>query len=288
MLRISTEIGSISKFKNTGDFKALELLAKAGFDCYDYSMDKVYVFDFKKRFFYPITHPLGKFGWKNYAKRLRSQADKLNLKCNQMHAPFPITFKEHKRWIIRSFKVAKILGTEVCVIHPEDIRNTYSNVDFYKKILKIAKKYNLKIACENMWVWNNELDHIEKAACSTPNEFAGLIDAINDPNFGACVDVGHAEMKGSNTSAKEMIEVLGERVIALHLHDNDKWKDSHEIPFTMNINFDDICSSLKKINYKHDLTLEALNHFNFNPNEKIEDGVEKMANAIKKIASMLD
>jgi len=67
--------------------------------------------------------------------------------------------------------------------------------------------------------------------CAIPDDFIAHIDAVNDEFFSACLDIGHAEMRGSNTSAVDMILSLGNRITALHIHDNDKWHDLHQIPF---------------------------------------------------------
>lgn len=57
----------------------------------------------------------------------------------------------------------------------------------------------MKIATENMWNWNGEKDEAAPAACSDPESFNAHLDAVNDPFFVACLDIGHAEMKGLGT-----------------------------------------------------------------------------------------
>ena len=54
-----------------------------------------------------------------------------------------------------------------------------------------------------------------------------------------------------------MIRALGHRLQALHIHDNDRWHDSHQIPFSMSIDFAPIAAALKEIGYKGWFTLEA-------------------------------
>ncbi len=82
-------------------------------------------------------------------------------------------------------------------------------------------------------------------ACATPESFNAHLDAVNDDFFVACLDIGHAEMKGGETTAVEMISALGDRLRALHIHDNDKFHDSHQIPFSMDIDFKRIAEALK-------------------------------------------
>jgi sugar phosphate isomerase/epimerase len=64
-------------------------------------------------------------------------------------------------------------------------------------------------------------------------------------------------MKGLNTTAPEMIRALGNRLQALHIHDNDRWHDSHEIPFSMNIDWESTVKALVDVDYKGYFTLEC-------------------------------
>ena len=81
---------------------------------------------------------------------------------------------------------------------------------------------------------------------------------MNDPYLVACLDIGHAEMFSHyGASAEEMIRALGSRIGALHVHDNDKWHDTHAVPGTMDIDFDAVIRALVDIGYDGDMTLEA-------------------------------
>ena len=80
---------------------------------------------------------------------------------------------------------------------------------------------------------------------------------MNDDFLVACLDLGHAEMKGSGDGAVNMIKALGPRLQALHIHDNNCLNDNHQIPFSMNIDFMPIVKALKEIDYQGYFTLEA-------------------------------
>lgn len=127
----------------------------------------------------------------------------------------------------------------------------------YLELLPFAKDCGVKIATENMWNWDDAKDESCFAACATSESFIEHIDAVNDPYLVACLDIGHAEMRGSGSGAANMIRALGHRLQALHIHDNDRWHDSHQIPFSMSIDFAPIAAALKEIGYKGWFTLEA-------------------------------
>jgi sugar phosphate isomerase/epimerase len=41
------------------------------------------------------------------------------------------------------------------------------------------------------------------------------------------------------------------------MHDNDRHHDSHGVPYTMDINFDEVIKALREVGYRGDMTLEA-------------------------------
>ena len=162
------------------------------------------------------------------------------------------------------------------------------NAEMYLELLPFAKEYNVKIATENMWNWKPFHKHSCFAACATPESFNAHLDAVNDDYFVACLDIGHAEMKGSDTTAAEMIRGLGNRLKALHIHDNDKLHDSHQIPFSMNIDFISVINALKEVNYDGYLTLEASSYLDNFSKEKVPEGVKDLYNAVEKLRIMFE
>ena len=133
-----------------------------------------------------------------------------------------------------------------------------------------------------------DAEHSSFAACATPESFNAHLDAVNDDYLVACLDIGHAEMKGSNTTAVEMIKALGSRLKALHIHDNDKLHDSHQIPFSMNIDFAPIVKALQEINYDGYFTLEASYYLDTFTKYNLNDGVQNLQIVAKRLADMFE
>lgn len=268
---ISTQTsGFAAKF---GDHDAIKLLAKAGFDALDYSM-----FGFAAS---NKNHPLRTESYREYAQSLRKTADEYNVIFNQSHAPFPSYIqypsKEQAEMgyneiivyaIIKAMEVTSILGGKIIIVHPISLLNhSYLeqkefNMNFYNNLLPYCKKFNVKIALENMWTWDDTEKRVTPGVCSPPHEFADYLDSLDKDWFCACLDIGHAEMQGTGAlSAVELINTLGhDRLKSLHIHDNDKIGDLHNLPFIYNkINWDEIMKTLKHINYGGELTFEADN-----------------------------
>ena len=144
----------------------------------------------------------------------------------------------------------------------------------------------MKIATENMWNWKD--GRASFAACSTPEDFIAHLNVVNDEDFVACLDVGHAEMMGNDVSAVKMIKALNNKLQALHLHDNDKHHDSHQIPFSMLIDFNQIAKALKEIEYNGYLTLEADRYLGAYTAENIFEGVQNLAKSARRIGELFE
>ena len=84
-----------------------------------------------------------------------------------------------------------------------------------------------------------------------------------------------------------MIRALGHRIQALHIHDNDRWHDYHQIPFSMNIDFGAIVKALQEIHYEGYFTLEADAFLKDYHTSDVFDGVVKLKESAKKLADYL-
>ena len=110
---------------------------------------------------------------------------------------------------------------------------------------------------------------------------------VNDEYLVACLDIGHAEMAGSGEGAVKMIRALGPHLAALHLHDNDRLHDSHQIPFSMDIDFEKVVKALKDINYSGYFTLEADAYLSAWADDP-ETGIKNLASSAKQLADMFE
>lgn len=281
-MKISTEIGSVAK--RVGEEKAVELVARAGFDAWDLTMVKMAQYDWQTQSVIDSRNPFRTNEYASFVKRLRRIGLDNGIVCNQSHAPFPVAIPEIRDYLKRAIECSAIAGAEICVIHPDNHASPEKNAEMYLELLPFAKEHGVKIATENMWNWDRENDRASAAACSHHDNFLAHIKAVNDSSFVACLDIGHAEMRGLDTSVKDMILTLGGHLQALHIHDNDLCHDSHALPFTMNINFDEMLTSLKQIGYSGYFTLEADRHLSRRADEDTEKVVLEMAQATRKLA----
>ena len=285
-MKISTEINSIAKI--VGMEKAIELCAKAGFDAWDFSMFSMCRIDWGTRQPIQDHNALNGVRYLEYARQLKKVASDNGIVCNQSHAPFPVDVPAVHAFLKRAIECTAEAGGEICVIHPCNNKTAAQNAEMYVELLPFAKSCGVKIATENLWNWDRQKDESSFAACATAEDFIAHVDVVNDDSFVACLDLGHAEMRGSGDGAAYMIRKLGNRLQALHIHDNDRWHDSHQIPFSMEIDFVSIVQALKDIDYKGYFTLEAEAFLSDYREDNVFDGVLKLKESARKLADMYE
>ena len=234
------------------------------------------------------THLRSNAPVEGHGPELRRIGEDNGIHCNQSHAPFPVECPAILDLQKKAIECTAEAGGKICIIHPDNKKNADENARMYEDLLSFAKSCGVKIATENMWNWDRVLDQAAPAACSDPDSFNAHLDAVNDPYFVACLDLGHAEMRGLNTTAVDMIHALGSRLQALHIHDNDRWHDSHQLPFTMDMQFEPIVRALKDIGYSGYFTLEVDRYPSSFTADTAFTCVQNMAATARKLADMFE
>ena len=285
-MKISTEIASAAK--KIGEEKTLELMGKAGFDAWDFSMFDMCRYDWASGKAVYSDHPLAGKDHLAFARKLKKIGLDNGMICNQSHAPFPLVCKEIRGFMERAIECTAEAGGQICVIHPCNDYTPEENAEMYFGLLPFAKSCRVKIATENMWNWDNGKDESLPAACSSAESFLNHLKAVDDPYLVACLDIGHAEMRGSGEGAANMVRALGGWMQAMHLHDNDRRHDSHQIPFSMDIDFEAVAVALRDIGYAGYVTLEADRYLADFPADGLEQEIKNLARSAGKFAAIIE
>lgn len=238
-----------------GDEAAVRIICESGFDGLDYSMFKMSDDD----------DILNTDGYKKHIKNLADIAASYGKTFEQAHSPFPSCREGNVEYnekmfekLKRSLEIAGMLDAKICVVHPVQFSSDQKeqNMELYHKLEPYAAEYGVKIALENMWGWDDSAKKIYPNVCSVASEFNDYYDSLNTKNFTTCLDLGHCGLVGDN-AASMIREMGGERLGALHIHDNDNLHDSHTIPYLMAMDWDAILTALGEIDYKGNFTYEA-------------------------------
>jgi primosomal protein N' len=157
---------------------------------------------------------------------------------------------------------------------------------FYEGEIGIRRELSYPPFCDLVQMTLTSED--EGALRKYSEKLSAFMEKLDSEYFTVCLDIGHAEMRGSQTSAVEMIRALGSRIKALHIHDNDQWHDSHQLPFTMKIDFSSVVDALREIKYDGIFTLEADCWLSGRTPENIFDGIKEMQVVARRLADMFE
>jgi sugar phosphate isomerase/epimerase len=223
----------------------LRCIAEAGFShlhwCHEWDTDRLYT-----------REEIRQIGaWlKEYGLRL------LNLHGSQGREKYWVSSVEAQRLagieLVRNrLQMTARLGGEVVILHiptfvppeirPEWLAHIRRSLD---DIQPFARSHAVRVALENM-----DGDDFEMLETLLGEYDAGFL--------GLCYDSGHANLGGLGMKG---LERLKERLIAVHLHDNDGLTDQHKLPFTGSIDWTALAHLLAASSYRQCLNLEVIIH----------------------------
>jgi sugar phosphate isomerase/epimerase len=261
---------NLIRFYSFGIKKAFDIFARAGIQGVDFNndIDEYHTNEHDESFYLD----------------LKKCAQEKGLTICQAHAPFPSSYTDEERTakrfdeIVTSMRNASYLGAPMIVVHPcvhLDFNTEGNpeklfeiNLDFYKKLIPYAKEFGIKIAIEN-------INYV--SITSTPERLIRLYDALNDPVFTICFDVGHCMFEGVDPAVA--IRTLGDRLVngCTHVHDNFGSSDEHTLPYYGGVDWESVMKALADIGYKGDLNYEASGFIKSIPRELRPDGLAYMA-----------
>lgn len=175
---------------------------------------------------------------------------------------------------IQAIKAASYLGAHSIVLHADyDDRRFDDDLELWLSqsiktwpgVAAVAADAGLVIAAENIF----ETD---------PEPLKRLIQAVDMPVFGICLDVGHLNIF-SKVSTREWLGQIGAYIKEFHLHDNNGGFDEHLAVGSGNIDFAELFMLIKEFVLDLDVT----------PIYTIEPhGEDAVMPAIKAIRKYLD
>lgn len=204
-------------------------------------------------------------------------AKKYGIKFSQVHSPRGLAIEEDNdlthlvEAIENSLKVCQLLESPYLVVHP--IKQTEWMTcqeaeeicfDYFEQIGRLAVSYGIVICIENLHSRYN--GKVTNGICSQARDVVRYIEEVNKrigaECFGACFDVGHANIM--RLDLRTEVETLGEHLKVLHIHDNNGDTDDHQLPYTFSnprtgestTEWDGFLYALRKIGYDGVLSFE--------------------------------
>ena len=206
-------------------------------------------------------------------EQLAQWLSETGLSLESVHAPITDRFGEGDKWAATystaladnagrqlavkeaeaALHIAKRLPFKTLVVHlgtPASKNNPGDNsraaaARSAEEICRIADPLGVRVALE---VIPNPI--------STPATLVAMLEALEAPHAGICMDFGHAFLGGDVPDA---IETAAEHLIATHVHDNHGRADDHLVPYLGSINWDAALVTMQKIGYDGTYLLELAN-----------------------------
>lgn len=235
----------------------MELLADTPFRYLDFS-------------FYNMTgkanHPLMQENWKEIILAVKERADAQGMKFVQAHLPDCRISDDRRDLAIatctRALECCGILGIKNAVIHssygeggfcyPDDQQGYLeANKPFFDALIPAMEQFDVNVLLENSCAANMGNNYFPILA----QDLNEMVAYLNHPNFGAAWDVGHAHIQGVN-QRDEMV-TLGKNLKAVHLHDNDGRRDTHQRPFNGTLDWDNVMKGILDSGFEGCFTFEA-------------------------------
>ncbi len=224
---------------------------------------------------WPLCHPGGPMtgdNWREIIEQFAAASAELDLPVYQTHGNtmggtewddpnYPHRELRHI-CTLRCAEAARMLGADSMVLHPFNLahaplyavqENKKACIAYLAPYIEAAKKAGVKVAVENMIDFGRR----HRRYCGGDiHELIDLVDTINDPDVGICIDTGHANISGMDPAAA--IRAVGRRLFALHINDNHSklGLDEHLLPFHGDINWPAVMQALSESGYSGHLTYE--------------------------------
>jgi sugar phosphate isomerase/epimerase len=208
----------------------------------------------------------------------------------QAHGPTPNMLRNndtdrlHHEMCAPGLRACQRLGVPWMVMHPSTARVApddrpqqrrliEKNIEYFRSLAPLCEQYGVGIAVENNGVFHGaDPQMIARYPGALAEELCEIVDAVNHPLVGACWDTGHAQRAQVDQPAA--LRMLGRRLKALHVNENDGQRDLHIFPFTFrdaNLRWPDIMAALRDAGYTGDLTLEVGAAFDAVPDALFDD-----------------
>lgn len=144
----------------------------------------------------------------------------------------------------------RAIGIQNAVLHVGAYDTTASPAEILDMRVRALTELTDFIAGTDMAVCMENI-----GTCPQVGDLLALIDAVDSPNLGICLDTGHLHIVQGDQ--KDFILQAGKRLRALHIADNQGETDQHMMPFGRgSVNWAEVMDGLRRIGYNGLFNLE--------------------------------
>lgn len=200
-------------------------------------------------------------------------------------------------------------GIPISIADPERVRRMEA-VDEVKRALEVAERIPFRFFSQHLATGHQAADprkfdaafsSLEQLAVfarqrgvtialqNTPNDLgspASLVHFVNDTHLHHlrfCFDIGHAHIEGGAIAG---FELMRDRLVTMHIHDNNGEKDEHLPPFEGTIDWDAALSGVAKMPEPLPLVLELKEQTPGVPSiDQIRESFDKLEEHLEKAST---
>jgi sugar phosphate isomerase/epimerase len=201
-------------------------------------------------------------------REVASALEEYGLQLNSLHSPTE-----------RDLAPGRESGVPISICDPERIRRVDA-VDEVKRALEVAERIPFRFLVQHLGHSHemmdtrkldaafNSLEHLVIFAkergvtialentpshLGSPESLCRLIEETHLFDLKFCFDIGHAHIE---EGVAKSFDIMQERIVTVHIHDNHGEKDEHLLPFEASVDWDAALSSLASLPEAPDLVLE--------------------------------
>ena len=200
------------------------------------------------------------------------------LEITQAHAPFPCYLPGREDVLDYCIGIYKNIlpfldsvGCKHLIVHGVTVQEKDTeltveecerlNMKLYESLIPTLRQTKqIKVCLENLFTGISALGAgYWEGCCSDPHIAAEWIDRLNEKAgktcFGLCLDTGHLNLL--RKPFRSYVPIVGDRIVALHIHDNLQTGDSHLMPYAGSTHWEHFLAEMKAVGYCGDLSFET-------------------------------
>jgi len=202
-----------------------------------------------------------------YVKEIRNDLDRHGMRVVSLHTPHGIvprygdlgalaevTRRKGVNTVRRAASALRRLGGEILSVHPGEWFFTWEEKPDHMRALErsimeaaeICAERGLRLAVETM-------RPAEPRIGDDYHDLLNLIERFPPENVGICLDTNHANLRWDLAA---LVREVGDRLMIMHVSDNDGIEERHWLPFDGVIGWAEFCAALVDVGYSGYLVYE--------------------------------
>jgi fructoselysine 3-epimerase len=174
---------------------------------------------------------------------------------------------------------AVLLGAPIVLLVPEKTIYGQSIEDAWQRlaasidaICRYSRQYELMLGLE-------AVNHTVSDMVNTAADAWRMIEQLAHDNLGVVLDTGHMNLAAE--TSKQAVDLLGNKLLQVHVNDNDGQHQQNLIPGEGTFNFGELMDVLYQSGFDGFLTAELSYHYTFDPDPAVQLTAKKMRQMLK-------